>query len=146
MSTTATAPPPAAAPAAAPQGSTLTELVSGILGDAQRLLKQQVDMVRAEFKDDLRKTKQAGQYLGVGAGIAAVGLIHLTVALVYLLHELAPSLPLSACWAIVGGVAVVAGLGAMYCGSRIIAKNNPLPDKSFTALQENVSWAAKPQS
>jgi hypothetical protein len=125
---------------------TLSELVSGILSDAQRLFRQQVDMVRAEVKEDLRKTRQAAQYLGIGVGIATLGLIHLTVAAVYLLNYLAPDLPLWACWAIVGGVAAVAGGVAIYAGTRILAENNPLPDKSFNALTENVSWIAKPQT
>lgn len=136
---------PAPTPTANNQ-STLSELVSGILADAQRLFRQQVDMVRAEVREDIRKTRQAVQYLGIGIAIAALGLIHLTVAAVYLLNYLAPGLPLWACWAIIGVVAVAGGGIAVYVGTRILARNNPLPDKSFNALTENVSWIANPQT
>ena len=45
---------------------TLTELVSGIADDAQRLIQQQYQMLRAEVKEDMRRTKAALQYLGLG--------------------------------------------------------------------------------
>jgi len=37
----------------------LTGLVTGIINDAQELLKQQVALFKQEVKDDIRKTKEA---------------------------------------------------------------------------------------
>ena len=125
----------------------LTDLVSGIVSDAQTLLRQQVVMLRSEFKEDMRRTKEAAKYVGIGAGVAAVGGLFLVVSLVYLLHWLAaPHLPEWACWGIVGGVLAVGGLIAMYVGKRIFESFNPLPDKTVNALQENVSWITNRQS
>lgn len=125
----------------------LTDLVSGIVSDAQTLLRQQVVMLRSEFKEDMRRTKEAAKYIGLGATVAAVGGLFLVVSLVYLLLELtAPRLPEWACWAIVGGVLVGGGLIAMYVGKRIFESFNPLPDKTVNALQENVSWITNRQS
>ncbi len=147
MSTATVDPPVTAQSAPTADGQPkLSELVSGILTDAQRLVRQQVEMVRAEFKEDVRHTKQAVQYLGIGVVIATLGAIHLTIAAVFLLNYLAPGLPLWACWAIVGGVAVAGGVLAIYLGTRVLARNNPLPDKSFNALTENVSWIANPRT
>ena len=50
--TTYSPPDPAAAPS-------VTGLVSGILADAQELLKQQIALAKAEIRSDLQKTKQA---------------------------------------------------------------------------------------
>ncbi len=128
----------------APGGQqSLTDLVSGILSDAERLIRQQVEMVRAEFKEDLRHTKEAAMALGAGVALLAAGGFLLLVAIVYLLNLTA--LPLWACWAIVGGAVVLIGGAALYAGYRILANNNPLPDKSLNALQENVSWITNPQ-
>ena len=136
-----------ATPVPETDGPTITGLVSGILDDGQRLLKQQLEMIRAEFKEDVRKTKQSLLYLGVGIAIASLGVILLTVSLVYLLEYLArPNLPMWACWAIVGGALLAIGGIAFYVGYRILTRNNPLPDKSLNALQENVSWIANRQS
>ena len=52
---------------------------------------------------------------------------------------------MSASWGIIGGTVVVLGIIAAVVGGRILASYNPLPDKSFNALQENVSWITKPQ-
>lgn len=134
-----------ATPTANGQG-TLSELVSGIVSDAQHLLKQQVEMVRAEFKEDLRRTLFVVQCFAIGAGLSAVGGVLLIVAAVHLLAYLAPALPTWACWAIVGGSAVAAGLVAVLLGARKLASYNPLPDKSLNALQESVSWIANRQS
>jgi hypothetical protein len=125
----------------------LTDLVSGIVSDAQTLLRQQVVMLRSEFKEDMRRTKEAAKYVGLGAAVAAVGGLFLVVSLVYLLHWLTDGrLAEWACWAIVGGVLFVGGLIAMYVGKRIFESFNPLPDKTVNALQENVSWITNRQS
>lgn len=124
----------------------LSELVSGILSDAQTLFRQQIDMVKAEFKEDVRKTKQTALAFAAGAGFIALGVVLLSVSLVYLLNYLVPALPLWACWAIVGGVFTVLGAIALAVGYRVMTSYNPLPDKSLHALQENVSWIANRQS
>lgn len=127
----------------APTGQpTMTELVSGILTDAQTLVKQQVTMFRAELKEDIRRTKEATRYMGIGAALVAVGALLLIVSLVYLLQWFVPSLPEFACWAIVGGVITTAGVIALAVGQHLFNKFNPLPDKTFNALQENVTWIA----
>jgi len=135
-----------APPAVADHPPTMSELVSGILDDTQRLFKQQVEMLRAEFKEDIRHTRQIAQYMGIGVGLIALGGVMLIVAAVHLLNWLVPTLPLWACWAIIGGSSLVVGGVAVYAAARILSKNNPLPDKSFNALQENVSWITNRQS
>jgi len=124
----------------AENGPSLTKLVTGLIDDAEKLFKQQVELVRVEIRNDIRKTKEAAQYMGVGAGVAALGGIVLALALVYLLAWLAPSLPLWACYAIVGGLLVVVGGVLVYIGQRIFKSFNPLPDQSAEGLQENVQW------
>ena len=120
---------------------TLTELVSGIADDAQRLIHQQYQMLRAEVKEDIRRTKTAVMYMGFGAAATAVGALFLVIALPLLINW-ALNLPAWAGWAIVGGVMLVVGLIGLFAGRRIFQKNNPLPDKTLNALEENLSWIA----
>ena len=124
---------------ATPQ-ATMSELVSGILGDAQNLVRQQVVMLRSELKEDIRRSTSAAKYMGIGIGTASVGGLFLAVAVVHLLAWLMPTLPIWACWAIAGGLLVAGGLVLLVVGKRIFDSFNPLPDKTFNALQENVSW------
>jgi len=121
-------------------------LVGEILDDAGRLIRQQVDMLRAEVREDVRRTLSAVKYMGAGAVVAAVGALFLAVSLVPLLGWLAPSLPTWACWMIVGGCFLLAGIAAALAGRSIMRSFNPLPDKTLTALQENVSWITGPRN
>lgn len=134
---------PAVDPATTPVAS-VAELLGGIVGDVQTLIRQQAQMLRAEIKEDFRRSQTAALYIGAGLLLAAVGTLFLVVGLVHLLHYLAPSLPYFACWLIVGGVLVAGGLAAAYAGKKIFEKYNPLPDKTFNALTENLTWQTTP--
>jgi len=123
-----------------------TRLVSGILDDATTLIRQNIAMLRAEVREDLRKTTEAAKYMGLGSALAALGGLFLVISLVPLLGWLAPSLPPWACWAIVGGVLLVIGGITFVIGRSLLRSFSPLPDKSLNALQENVSWITKPRS
>ena len=118
----------------------LTGLVSGIIDDSQQLLKQQMALIRSEIKHDLKVTTDAAKYMGLGAGVTAVGGLVLVFALVYLLKWLFPDMHLAGCYAIVGGLFTAIGAGLIYGGLRLFKSNNPLPDQSVQALQENVQW------
>jgi len=124
---------------------TLTELVSGIADDAQRLIHQQYQMLRAEIKEDVRRTKMALAYMGFGIGASVIGALFLVVALPLLINW-GFALPEWAGWAIVGGVLLVVGLIGLFAGRRIFQKNNPLPDKTLNAVEENLSWIANRRS
>ncbi|MFL5330730.1 MAG: phage holin family protein [Gemmataceae bacterium] len=123
--------------------STITELVAGIVNDAQTLIKQQFAMLRAEVKQDVSRATQASKFLGIGAGLAGIGTLFLAIGVVYLLHSLfGPDLALWACWAIVGGVLTVAGIAAFFVGRNYLKTVTPLPDQTINAFQENLSWIA----
>ena len=127
-----------------PKGSNLTELFSGIIADAQLLFRQQVELVRAEFLEDIRRTRHVVQFFGTGALLLSVGVVMLLVAGVHLLQQLT-GCPAWASWAIVAGIALLLGGISIIVGSRLLASYNPLPDKAFNAIQETVSCLTNPQ-
>ena len=92
---------------------TLTATVSGIVNDFQELVKQQMALFKAEVAADLHKTREGGTFLACGAGTIFVGGALLCFAVVYLLAWAAPTLPLWACYLIVGGTATAVGVGLM---------------------------------
>jgi len=143
----ATLPPPQGTPSvttAAGHVAPVAELLGGIVGDVQTLIKQQAAMLRAEIREDFNRGKTATLYIGTGLGLAAVGTLFLVIGLVYLLNYLAPALPLFACWFLVGGLLVGGGLIAAYAGKKLFEKYNPLPDKTLHALTENLTWQTTP--
>jgi len=128
---------------APPDRQTVTGLVSGIVDDAQTLIRQQVAMIREEIRSDLRKTKEAVVSIAAGAVVAALAAGPLVFMFVALLHELAGW----AWWSsalLVGAVLAVAGAGLIFAGIRRFQSFNPLPDQSVAALKENVQWIKHP--
>src|SRR5947209_15306391 len=89
-----------------PEGQTVTALVSGIVADAQELVKQHIALLRAEFKADFRRSVRAAMLLAIGGVIAIPAVFLLCNMLVYLLHE-PGGLSVWASYGIVGGVFVV---------------------------------------
>jgi hypothetical protein len=126
-------------PAETGREPTVTELVSGIADDTRRLFQQQYQLFRAEIREDFRRTKSAVKYMSIGGFAAAAGTLFLVVAIPLFINWLF-DLPSFAGWAIAGGALLIAGAIALYAGKRIFEKNNPLPDKSLNALEENLSW------
>ena len=131
-----------APPASAPAGQSVTELVTGIINDAQRLLHQQVDMLKSEFHEDLRRTKQATMFGGLGIVALTVGSLGLVFCLVNLLHE-QYGFSMTASWGIIGGIFLAAGVALAVVARNLFESFNPLPDKTFSALQENLTWTTK---
>ena len=127
----------------------VTELVRGIVDDAQELIKQQVALVRAEIKQDMRRTKEAVTSLAAGGVVAFLGVVLLCFLLVHLIHWLTlpagqqvdpASVPLWGCFGIVGGVLTLVGGVLIYLGIQRFNSFNPLPNESAQALEENVKW------
>jgi len=129
---------------AAPAGS-VTQLVSGIIDDAQRLAKQQLDMLKSEFHEDLRRTRQALEFGGIGIVLATAGLMALLFCVVEVLHEQFGFKQWSSAL-IVGGFLTAVGAALGYLSYIRFESFNPLPDKTFNALQENLSWKTSPQT
>jgi len=121
----------------------ITGLVSGIVNDAQELIKQQMTLFRHELQVDIRKTKEGVLSLGIGLGVAALGGLMLVFMLVHLLQSLAPELPLWGCYGIVGGMLIAVGGILCYAGKKIFDSFSPLPNESVQALKENVRWITK---
>ena len=122
----------------------ITTLVSGILSDAQDLVKQQFALMKAEVRADARRVKEAATMFAVGAGAAIVAVLLLMLAVVGALHE-AGGLTWWASFLTVGGVmAAVAGV-LIYAGIRRWNSFTLVPEQSVAAAKENLRWMANPK-
>lgn len=123
----------------------VTQLVSGIIIDAKKLIKQQLALLRHEVKDDLRKAREAGLSLLWGSVIALVGSILLALMVIQLLSWSAPELPLWACYGIVGAPITALGGILYFAGIQKFKSFNPMPDQSVQALKETLQWKTNPK-
>lgn len=124
--------------------------VDGIISDVQDLIQSQIQLARMEIEADLRKTRQAASVIAVGLAVTFLGAILLSLMLVYLLHWVSlpagvepASLPLWACYALVGFPLTGIGVGVVWTGWKMFASFNPLPDETAKALQETLEWKTK---
>lgn len=122
--------------------SSVVGLVSGIIADAQTLLRQQTDMLKAEVLEDFRRSKRAAEFGAAGIVCCTVGILGLITAVANLLHE-QMQLSLWTSWGLVGGIFLIAGVALGGFGFILLERFNPLPDKSYNALKENLTWQTK---
>ena len=123
----------------------VTSLLSGIVNDAQELIKQQLLLFKHELKDDVTRTKEALPSLGAGAAFAMTTLILLGLTLANLLNWLAPEhLPLWGCYAIVTVVFGVVGCALLYFASKTI-ESLGMSRQAAEATKENLEWTTKPK-
>jgi hypothetical protein len=123
----------------------VTQLVSGIITDAERLMGQQLDMLKAELKKDIRDTRETGELLLLGGALLSVAGLLLLISLALLLNWLTDGrLPLWASFGLVGLIVAAGGGIVFYRGRQKLEKLNPLPEKSAEALKENLQWKTNP--
>jgi hypothetical protein len=120
----------------------VARLVSGIIDDAQRLMVQHAELLKADIRKDLRDAKEAGYSMGIGGALLGAGGLLLLFMVVFMLHELA-QLPMWGSFGIVGGVMALGGGLLFFRGQQQMEKINPLPENSVEAVKEDLQWKTK---
>jgi len=118
----------------------VTELVSGIVGDVQNLGMQHFALFRHEVKEDVRKASDAASSLAVGLAVCQVGGLLIALMAVHLLAQLVPSLSLWACYGIVGGVIVVGGGIAVTLGIQKFKTVDSLSKQATDIIKDDARW------
>ncbi|HEY1186859.1 MAG TPA: phage holin family protein [Gemmata sp.] len=117
-------------------------LVSGIIGDAQTLLRQQAEMLKSEVREDFKRSKRAAEFGAIAIVCTTVGALGLITAVAYLLHEQF-QFKMWASWGMVSLAFLGVGGALGWFSYVLLERFNPLPDKTFNALKENVTWQTK---
>jgi len=116
----------------------LKDVVQGIIGNVQDIIRAEVRLAKAELGDQAAKARSALTVMGVGAlaGIYSVALLLVTCVL-----ALATTMP---AWMAALIVAVVTGIVAAALtsiGLKRFRTLHPTPDKAIHSVKENVKWA-----
>lgn len=117
----------------------ISQLLGGIVEDAQNLVRREVDLAKQEVSAEINKVKQGATSLGIGIGLAAVSGIMLTLMLVYLLHEVA-DLSLWLSYLIVGAVLGGAGAFLLMTGIKRMKEVDPIPRETVETVKEDIAW------
>jgi len=120
----------------------LTSLVSGIVNDAQELVKQQLQMFKAELREDAVRVKDGSIAVAAGLGVSLLGLFLLALSLAHLLQR-ATGWPEWGCEGLVSLLFLAVGASLFWTAKQKFAR--ALPEQSVEALRENVQWLTKPK-
>lgn len=123
------------------EDASLGQLLSEVTGDLQTLFRQELQLAKAELRDEAVRTGKAAGMLG-GAGFAGyMVMVLLSFAAVFGLGAVIPygwaALVVAAMWAIAAAVLFAVGRGRMRAVS-------PMPQQTLETLKEDAQWARHP--
>jgi Putative Actinobacterial Holin-X, holin superfamily III len=121
----------------------LAPLITGIINDAQVLIRQQLTLFQSEVKNDLGKTRDAAIPLMSGVAVSLLAGFFLFMAAAHLLVWFWPNLPLFGAYGIVGLVFGLVGGSLVFVGKSKFDAFNPFPEKAVEGLEDNVQWTTK---
>lgn len=119
--------------------ASMGQLLSGIVGDAQELIRKEIALARQEVREELGTAKDAGIKLVIAGGVLAIGGLFLLVTLALGLADLL-DWPSWAGFGIVGLVGAIVGYVMLSAAQKQIKQVNPIPQKTVETMKENVEW------
>jgi VIT1/CCC1 family predicted Fe2+/Mn2+ transporter len=119
--------------------TSMSQLLSGIVGDAQTLVRQEISLARQEVREELATAKSAGIKLGIAGGVLAIGGLLLVLTLAQGIADLF-NWPVWAGYGLVGVILAVVGYVLLSRGQKQIKEVTPVPQKTVETMKENVEW------
>ena len=121
------------------ENSSWSELLSGIVNDVAQLFAREVELAKLEIFEDIRATKAFVVLLAVGGLIAAMGGFMILLMFAYLLNE-TTVLPLWGSFGVVGGIALLLGLGLLLWANHKKSDVDFVPQRATKAIKEDIGW------
>jgi len=137
MNMPAGVPPPVATSEHSPS---LTSLLSGIVDDLQRLIRQELTLAKTEVQQEWEKTKTAAASMAAGVALLGLGAVLLCFMFVYLLATHVEAIPLWGWFGIVGGALALGGGLLVAVGRATANQIQVVPPQTAETLKENVQW------
>jgi Putative Actinobacterial Holin-X, holin superfamily III len=117
------------------------ELIGNISNDLSQLFRQEVELAKAELKQEASKAGKAAGMLGGAAFAGYLAIVLLSFALVFALSNVMDpgwaALIVAVIWAIIGAV--------LYANGRKKLKNvDPVPRRTVDTIKEDAQWLKNP--
>jgi len=123
------------------ENTSIGELIGNISDDLSQLFRQEVELAKAEIKQEAGKAGKAAGMLG-GAGFAGyLAVVLFSLAAVFGLDAIMP-----AGWAalIVAVVWAAIGAGLYVAGKKKLETVDPMPRRTVDTLKEDAQWLKNP--
>jgi len=119
--------------------STVSDLISGLVNDAQQLVHREIDLAKREVAIEVDKVKQGAIALSIGAGLAVIGALLLGQMLVYLLQTLT-GLSLWISYLIVGALLAIGGGLFIRQAINRMKDFDLVPRETIESVKEDIQW------
>jgi hypothetical protein len=117
----------------------ISHLLSGLVADAQTLVRREIDLAKTEVAGELNKAKQGGILIGAGVGLAVVGGILLGHMLAHLLQDVF-DISLWISYLVVGALLTLGGVLLLRQGAARMSTINPVPQETIDSVRKDVEW------
>jgi hypothetical protein len=119
--------------------TSMSTLISGIVGDAQELVRQEIALARQEIREEIGAAKDAGIKLAIASGVLAVGGLLVVLTIAQALADLL-NWPTWAGYGLVGLVLAGVGYFLLSSAQKQLKEVKPVPEKTVETMKENVEW------
>jgi MFS family permease len=119
--------------------ASLSALLSGIVGDAQELVRKEIALARQEIREEISAAKNAGTALAIAGAVLAIGGIFLLITLALGLADLF-DWPSWAGFGLVGLVSAIVGAVLLSSARQRLQEVHPLPERTVETMKENIEW------
>jgi uncharacterized membrane protein YqjE len=117
------------------------ELIGNISNDLSQLFRQEVELAKAELKQEASKAGKAAGMLGVAGFAGYLAVVLLSFALVFALANVMDAgwaaLIVAVIWAIIGAVLFVTGRNKL-------KTVDPVPHRTVDTIKEDAQWLKNP--
>lgn len=122
----------------------VAQLVTGIVDDAQELMRQQIALFKHELRKDLKEAKRVSISFAVSCLLGGTAVLLLSFMLVYLVNWLWPAVPAWVGFGIIGALYAVICISLFFFAKEKLEDMAPLSDEALNATKENLQWTRKP--
>jgi hypothetical protein len=123
--------------------TSIGDLIGNISNDLSQLFRQEVELAKAELKQEAAKAGKAGGMLGGAAFAGYLAVVLLSFALVFALDAVMPAgwaaLIVAVLWAVIGGALYVSGKNKL-------KTVDPMPRRTVDTIKEDAQWLKNPTS
>jgi uncharacterized membrane protein YqjE len=116
----------------------LADVFQDIVRNVQEIVRAEIKLAKAEFRQEGAKAASTAKWLGLGAVSALFTMLFLLLTIVDALAQVMPhwaaSLAVAAALALVATITLTTGL-------KRLKQSRPVPERTIESLKENVQWA-----
>ncbi|MFI5497079.1 phage holin family protein [Actinoplanes sp. NPDC051859] len=121
--------------------TSIGDLIGNISNDLSQLFRQEVELAKAEMKQEAAKAGKAAGMLGVAGFAGYLAVVLLSFAAVFGLANVIDAgwaaLIVAIVWAVIGAVLFVSG-------RKKLKTIDPVPHRTVTTLKEDAQWLKNP--